>query len=67
MKLLHKMSEYGKNIHMVELGPEDAGKTDDEMITAADNYCQYGKLESHFGGTVERLPGGQAKITVYTD
>lgn len=53
---------------VVELGPEDQGRTDRELIDCADHNYQYDKeWPRNFGGSVERLPNNYARITVYTD
>ena len=66
VKILRKVPEYGKVKCLVELGPEDEGKTDEEIVTAVDNYGEYGKVAHHFGGSVERS-GSKATVVVYTD
>lgn len=68
MKILKTENLYAKNVHTVELGPEDEGKTNLEMVTAADNYGEYGKSICHFGGSVGKSADGKtATITVYID
>lgn len=68
MKILKKESLYSKNVITVELGPEDHGKSSEDMVTAADNYGEYGRPRFHFGGTVQRSSDGKtAVITVYID
>lgn len=63
-------SHYARNTHLVDLGPEDEGKSDAELITAADRYGAYTwdgvSHPGHFGGRVERNPGG-VLIHAYID
>lgn len=54
--------------YIVDLsGPEDQGRTDQEIIWGADNGSNYNGHCQNFGGSVERLANGKARVTVYTD
>jgi len=63
---LRKRNLYWKNEHIVRLDDDDLGRTDEEMITAADNGG-YGNPKCHFGGSVELLPDDTVRILVYLD
>lgn len=58
---------YAKVVITVRLGMEDEGKTDEELLAAADNGGRYGGPMPYFGGRVERNGDGTANITVRTD
>lgn len=66
MKIISSTSGYAHKVVRARLGPEDEGRTNDELITAADNYGDYDKPRRHFGGTVLRS-GDVVEIKVYTD
>lgn len=67
MKWITQSSRYGAREHIVELTPEENMLSDEQLINLADSYGEKKDTGFHFGGTVERLKGSSAKITVYTD
>lgn len=66
MKIISSVSGYAHKVVRARLGPEDEGKTNDELITAADNGGAYDGPVRHFGGTVIRSED-IIEIKVYTD
>ena len=66
MKIISSTSGYAHKVVRARLGPEDEGRTNDELITAADNGGDYGGPVRHFGGFVIRS-GDIVEIKVYTD
>lgn len=69
MNIISRRSGYAHNLFLVILGPEDAGRSDMELITEADNRTGYKDMRvRHFGGEVTHFPGvGKTEIKVYTD
>jgi len=70
VKILEHGVYYARHGYVIELGPEDEGKTTGDLITACDNHGEYGHEACHFGGHVRMYESGgkrYAYVDVYTD
>lgn len=68
MRIISTGHGYGHNVYVVALGAEDAGKSDMDLVTEADNKSNYRDMTvRHFGGEVESLGGELRRVKVYID